>query len=162
TGSAQLIAHAEDISVLGDGPEGVPLLVLLGATSVLSVPVSDGERIYGALTLARHADEGHFEMADLGLMEELGEQLALAIKVDRTVRRRSEITDALRATLLPAELPSLPGIDIATVHLVAESPEMGGDFYDAYRSGPGWAVSIGDVGGRGEGVAAVGAAARHA
>src|SRR5215472_10179411 len=162
TGGSQLIAHAEDASVLGNGPGDVPLLMLLGATSVLSVPVSDGERVYGALTLARQAGQGHFEMADLGLVEELGEQLALAIKVDRMVRRRTELTDALRASLLPAELPSLPGIEIATLHLVAESPEMGGDFYDAYRSGDGWAVSIGDVCGRGEGVAAVGAAARHA
>lgn len=167
SGSSQLIAHAEDAGILGDGPGGVPVLMLLGATSVLSVPLADRERSYGALTLARHAEEGHFEMADLGLMEELGEHLALAIKMDRTAQRRTELNDALRASLLPAGLPSVPGVDVAAVHLPAahassESPEMGGDFYDVYRTGAGWGLSIGDVGGRGEDVAAVGAAARHA
>jgi PAS domain S-box-containing protein len=167
SGSSQLIAHAEDAGILGDGPGGVPVLMLLGATSVLSVPLADGERSYGALTLARQAEEGHFEMADLGLLEELGEHLALAIKTDRTARRRTEVNDALRASLLPAGLPSVPGVEVAAVHLPAahtssESPEMGGDFYDVYRTGAGWGLSIGDVGGRGEDVAAVGAAARHA
>jgi serine phosphatase RsbU (regulator of sigma subunit) len=162
TGSSQLIAHAGDAGLLGDGPGGVPLLMLLGATSVLSVPLTDGDHTYGALTLARHASEGHFEMADLGLVEELGEQLALAIKIDRMVRRRTEINDALRASLLPSALPAIPGVEVATVHTAADSPELGGDFYDVYRTAAGWGVSIGDVGGRGEGVAAAGAAARHA
>jgi serine phosphatase RsbU (regulator of sigma subunit)/PAS domain-containing protein len=163
TGSSQLIAHAEDARILGDGPGGVPLLMLLGATSVLSVPLTDGERTYGALTLARPAKHGHFEMADLGLVEELGVQLALAINVDRMVRRHTGIADALRALLLPPRLPHLPGIEIAVTHLPAtESSAIGGDFYDVYRAGANWAVSIGDVCGRGDGVAAAGATARHA
>jgi serine phosphatase RsbU (regulator of sigma subunit)/PAS domain-containing protein len=164
---SQLIAHVEDAGVLGEGPDGVPLLMLLGATSVLSVPLSDAERAYGALTLARQAEEGHFELADLGLLEELGEQLGLAIRKDRTTRRRTQITDALQASLLPPGLPSVPGVEVASAHLAAahltaENPEMGGDFYDLYRTGAGWGLSIGDVGGRGGDVAAVGAAARHA
>jgi serine phosphatase RsbU (regulator of sigma subunit) len=167
SGSSQLIAHAEDTGILGEGPGQVPLLMLLGATSVLSVPLSDGERTYGALTLARQAEEGHFEMADLGQLEELGEHLALAIKTDRMARRRSEVTHALRASLLPPDLPSVPGVEVAAahlaaVHLAAGDTEVGGDFYDLYRTGAGWGLSIGDVGGRGEDVAAVGAAARHA
>ncbi|HEY5985203.1 MAG TPA: GAF domain-containing protein, partial [Streptosporangiaceae bacterium] len=157
TGSSQLIAHAEDAGILGDGPGGVPLLMMLGATSVLSVPLTDGERTYGALTLARPAKQGHFEMADLGLVEELGEQLALAINVDRMVQRHSGIADALRACLLPPRLPHLPGVEIAATHLPAtENPEMGGDFYDVYRAGSDWALSVGDVCGRGEGVVAAG------
>jgi PAS domain S-box-containing protein len=167
SGSSQLIAHAEDAGILGPGTGDVPLLMLLGATSVLSVPLTDHKRGYGALTLARQAEEGHFEMADLGLMEELGEHLALAIKMDRSARHRTEINDALRASLLPSGLPSVPGVEVAAVHLPAahltsENPEMGGDFYDVYRTSAGWGLSIGDVGGRGEDVAAVGAAARHA
>jgi serine phosphatase RsbU (regulator of sigma subunit)/PAS domain-containing protein len=166
SGSSQLIAHAEDAGILGDGPGGVPLLMLLGSTSVLGVPLAAGERGYGALTLARRPQQGHFEMADLGLVEELGEQLALAIKMDRTARWRTEINDALRASLLPPDLPAVPGIEVAAAHLAAArqaagGAETGGDFYDVYRAGDGWGLSIGDVGGRGEGVAALGTAARH-
>ena len=163
TGSSQLITHADDAGVLGDGPDGVPLLMLLGTTSVLSVPVSDGEHCYGALTLARRPGAGHFEMADLGVVEEIGEQLALAITMDRRVRRLTQVADALRHSLLPRELPGVPGIEAATSHLAAtENPEVGGDFVDAYRTPSGWGVAIGDVCGRGEGVATVSAAARHA
>jgi serine phosphatase RsbU (regulator of sigma subunit)/PAS domain-containing protein len=167
SGSSQLIAHADDTGILGEGPEGMPLLMLLGATSVLSVPLTDGENSYGALTLARRPEHGHFQMADLGLVEELGEQLALAIRLDRRARRRMETTDALRASLLPPGLPTVPGVEIVAGHLsaarlAAGSFELGGDFYDVYRTGAGWGLSIGDVGGRGEGVAALGAAARYA
>jgi len=135
----------------------------LGATSLLSVPLSDGGLCYGALTLARHPSAGHFEIADLGLVEEIGEQLALAITMDRKVRRQAQVADALRYSLLPRELPAVPGAEVATTHLAAtENPEVGGDFFDVYRTSEGWGVAIGDVSGRGEGVAAASAAARHA
>jgi serine phosphatase RsbU (regulator of sigma subunit)/PAS domain-containing protein len=163
SGSSQLIAHAEDTGLLGAGTTEVPLLMQLGATSVLSVPLSEGKHTYGVLTLARDAGQGPFEMADLGLIEELGEHIALANKVDRAVRRNAEIAGALRGSLLPFELPGIPGIEVATAHIAAsESEGLGGDFYDVYRTRTGWGMSIGDVGGRGEGVAAVGTAARHA
>ena len=163
TGSSQLITRADDAGILGESPDGVPLLMQLGATSVLSVPLSDGGHCYGALTLARHPSAGHFEIADLGLVEEIGEQLALAITMDRKVRRHTQVADALRYSLLPRELPGVPGVEVATMHLAAtENPEVGGDFFDVYRTPKGWGVAIGDVCGRGEGVAAASAAARHA
>lgn len=163
SGSSQLIARAGDAGLLGEGPDGVPLLMLLGATSVLSVPLTDGEQAHGTLTLARHASTGHFDLADLGLVEEIGEQLALAIKMDRAVRRHSQIATALRDSLLPRQLPAIPGVEVATAHLTATgSPEVGGDFFDVYRTCSGWGVAIGDASGRGEGVTAVSAATRHA
>ncbi|HEY7145245.1 MAG TPA: SpoIIE family protein phosphatase [Streptosporangiaceae bacterium] len=163
SGSSTLIAHAEDTDILGTGPGGVPLLMRLGATSLLSVPLSDGEHGYGVLTLARQPGEGPFEIADLGLVEELGEQLALAIKVDRMFRRRTEIADALQASLLPRQLPVLPGVEIAAAYVAAtEGLDVGGDFYDVYPSPGGWGMAIGDVCGKGEEAAAVTAAARHA
>jgi serine phosphatase RsbU (regulator of sigma subunit)/PAS domain-containing protein len=163
SGSSMLIAHAEDAGLLGTGAGDVPLLMQLGATSLLCVPLSDGEQSYGVLTLARRANEPHFEIADLGLVEELGEQLALAIRVDRMFRRRTEIADSLQASLLPRELPAVPGVEIAAAYVAAtEGLEVGGDFYDVYRTPDGWGVSIGDVCGKGEHAAAVTAAARHA
>lgn len=163
SGSSLLIAHAEDAGILGAGPQGVPVMMMLDATSVLCVPLSDGEHSYGTLTLARNASEGHFEMADLGVVEELGEQLALAIRVDRMFRRHTEIADALQSSLLPRELPAIPGVEIAAAYVAAtEGLEVGGDFYDVYRTPGGWGVAIGDVCGKGEEAAAVTAAARHA
>ena len=163
SGSSMLVAHAEDVAILGTGADRVPLLMQLGATSLLCVPLSDGEQSYGVLTLARRPDEPHFEIADLGLVEELGEQLALAIRVDRMFRRRTEIADSLQASLLPRELPAIDGIEIAAAYVAAtEGLDVGGDFYDVYLTPGGWGVSIGDVCGKGEDAAAVTAAARHA
>ncbi len=163
SGSSLLIAHAEDAALLGAGPDGIPFLALLGATSVLTVPLSDGERSYGALTLAREAGGGYFGTADVGIVEEIGEHLALAIRVDRMLRQSNEVADALQAGLRPTELPAVPGVEIAAAHLDAtSSPGPGGDFYNVYRTPGGWGVAIGDVCGKGKGAAAVTAAARHA
>jgi serine phosphatase RsbU (regulator of sigma subunit)/PAS domain-containing protein len=163
SGTSLLTAHTEDTGLLGTGADGVPFLSRLDATSVLSVPLSDGERSYGALTLARVAGGGYFGTGDVGLVEEIGEHLALAIRVDRLLRQRSDVADALRAGLRPPRLPAIPGVEIAAAHQDATaSPGPGGDFYSVYRSPGGWGVAIGDVAGKGEGAAAVTAAARHA
>ncbi len=163
SGRPALIAHVDDAGVLGDGQDGEPLLAKLNATSVLSVPLSDGENRYGVLTLVRRAADGHFKVADLALVEEFGAQMALAIKVARTFRRRSDTADALAASLLPRKMPEIPGVKHAATYIAAaEDPEVGGDFYDIYQTPAGWGLAIGDVCGKGEEAAAVTAAARHA
>ena len=163
SGQPVLIAHAEDAGLLGPGPGDIPLLMLLGSTSVLSVPITDGEKRYGVLTLAKRGGEGHFDIADLGLVSELGEQLALAIRVDHMFRRRTEVADALQASLLPRRLPEIAGVELAAAYIAAsEGVEIGADFYDVYRTPAGWGMSVGDVCGKGEEAAAVTAAARHA
>jgi serine phosphatase RsbU (regulator of sigma subunit)/PAS domain-containing protein len=161
--SSLLLTHAEDTDTLGAGPDGVPLVMLLGATSVLCVPLSDSEQSYGALTLLRQGSEGHFGMADVAVAEEIGEQLALAIRADRMFRRRSAIAEALQASLLPAELPQPPGVEIAAAHIAAsDGPDVAGDFYDAYQTPAGWGIATGDVCGPGREAVAVSSAARHA
>jgi serine phosphatase RsbU (regulator of sigma subunit)/PAS domain-containing protein len=160
---SQLLTHLEDVSVLGNTAAGVPVLNLLDATSALCVPLSDGQRSYGALTLVRRADQRPLEVADLGLVEELGEQVALAMKVDRMFVRRTEVVEALQASLLPRAVPPVPGVEIATAYVTAtEGVDVGGDFYDVYPSPGGWGVAIGDVQGKGEEAATVTAMARHA
>jgi serine phosphatase RsbU (regulator of sigma subunit)/PAS domain-containing protein len=162
SGSAMVIAHAEDHGALGDGTDGTPLLLLLGATSLLCVPITDGERSYGVLTLAAQAGRGHFVIADVGLVEELGEHLALAIRIDRLFRQRTEVANTLQASLLPRVVRQVPGTRMAAAHVAATTDaEVGADFYDVYPARDGWGIAIGDVCGRGEDAAAVSAAARH-
>ena len=162
SGHPALIAHAEDAGILGSGLDGEPLLSKLDATSVLSVPLTDGEDRYGVLTLVRRAG-GHFKVADLALVTELGEQMALAIRVNRMFRRRADTVEALHGSLMPRRRPQIPGVEIAATYLAAaEDPEVGGDFYDVYQTPDGWGLAVGDVCGMGEEAAAVTAAARHA
>jgi serine phosphatase RsbU (regulator of sigma subunit)/PAS domain-containing protein len=158
-----LLAHADDAGVLGVTPDEMPLLVLIGTTSLLSVPITDGATSYGALTLARTAGEKRFDIADLGLAEQLGEHLGVAIRVDRMFRHRSAVAEALQGSLLPARLPDVPGLDLFAVYQPAsEGLEVSGDFYDVFPVTDGWAITVGDVCGKGQEAAAMTAAARHA
>jgi len=162
-GRSVVLAHTQDPGILGATAEGTPLLMLLGVTSLLSVPISDGATCYGVLTLARQAGEGRFEIAELGLAEELGEHLGVAIRVDRMFRHRSAVAEALQGSLLPARLPDVPGLDLSAAYLPAgEGLEVSGDFYDVFPVQGGWAITLGDVCGKGQEAAAMTAAARHA
>jgi len=158
-----LLAHVDDPGGLGRGPDGTPLLMMLGATSVISVPIFDGSTGYGTLTLARQAAQGPFGVADLGLAEELGRHLAIAIRVDRVFRQRSQVAEALQASLIPAGLPRAPGLEFAAAYVGAtQFQEISGDFYDVFKARDGWAIAVGDVCGKGQEAAAMTAAARHA
>jgi serine phosphatase RsbU (regulator of sigma subunit) len=163
TGRSAALAHVDDAGVLGTAPDGTPLLMLLGATSLLSVPISDGGTGYGVLTLARQAAEGRFTLADLALAGELGEHLGVAIRVDRMFRHRSAVAEALQGSLLPARLPEVPGLELSAAYVPAsEGGEVSGDFYDVFPVQGGWALTVGDVCGKGQEAAAMTAAARHA
>ena len=162
-GTSILLAHADDPGILGVTPDETPLLMLLGTTSLLSVPITDGATIYGALTLARTAGEGRFEVADLGLAEQFGQHLGVAVRVDRMFRHHSAVAEALQGSLLPATLPDVPGLDLYAAYLPAsEGLEVSGDFYDVFPVAGGWAIVVGDVCGKGQEAAAMTAAARHA
>jgi len=162
-GRSVVLAHADDPGILGTTPDGAPLLMLLGVTSLLSVPISDGTTTYGVLTLGRQATEGHFEIAELGLAQELGEHLGVAIRVDRMFRHRSAVAEALQGSLLPARLPDIEGLDLSAAYVPAgEGLEVSGDFYDVFPVQGGWAITVGDVCGKGQEAAAMTAATRHA
>ncbi len=163
-GKSVLLAHVDEPRALGAGPDGTPLLMMLGATTLICVPISDGTNGYGTLTLARRADAGQFAVADLALADQLGEHLAISIRVDRMFRHRSEVAEALQASLLPARLPAtVPGLEFAAAYAGATQwQEISGDFYDVFPSKGGWAIAIGDVCGKGQDAAAMTAAARHA
>lgn len=163
TGQTLLLSHADDEQALGATADGLPLLTVLDAASLVSVPVTDGSAQHGVLTLIRRADAGQFSIADAALAEEFGALLGRAITARRALRQRTEAADALRASLLPPVLKSVPGVEIASAHLApTRGREVGGDFYDVYPTPGGWGVAIGDVCGKGEDGAAATAAARHA
>jgi serine phosphatase RsbU (regulator of sigma subunit) len=158
-----LLASVDDPALLGVTADGMPLLMRLGVTSVLSVPITDGTEGYGTLTLARLPADGRFEIADLALVEEIGQHLGVAVRVDRMFRHRSAVAEALQASMLPARLPDIPGLDLSAAYLPAgEGLEVSGDFYDVFPVQDGWGITIGDVCGKGQEAAAMTAAARHA
>ncbi len=78
-GQSLLFPLIEDEAVLGHAESGAPLLAMLGAGSLLSVPLRGSRGVRGALTLIRRSNRGSFRLADLGLIEEIGEHIGLAL-----------------------------------------------------------------------------------
>ncbi|WP_159941521.1 MULTISPECIES: GAF domain-containing protein [unclassified Nocardiopsis] len=78
-GQSLLFPLIEDEGVLGHAASGAPLLAMLGAGSLLSVPLRGSRGVRGALTLIRRSNRGSFRLADLGLIEEIGEHIGLAL-----------------------------------------------------------------------------------
>lgn len=157
-----LLPHVEDQAGLGISRDGTPLLMALRATSLLVVPVADGNASYGALTLVRSVSSGPFTLAEQALAEDLAGHLAVSMRVDQVFRSRAETAEALQASLLPEGLPEVPGLELAASYIGATRwQELSGDFYDVFRTPAGWAVAMGDVCGIGQEAAAMSAAARH-
>ncbi|GAA0548032.1 SpoIIE family protein phosphatase [Actinomadura livida] len=162
TRQSALRPHLENLDVLGVCPDGQPVCGKIGVTSVLSVPIEDGDRAIGTITLAASGEYGPFDLMDLGVVQRLGRYLALVIRAARLYRRRAEVAETLQAGLLPKALPAIPGVSVAAKYLTAtHGSEVGGDFYDVFRTESGWGLILGDVCGKGEDAAAVTAAARH-
>ena len=73
------------------------------------------------------------------------------------------MAEALQGSLLPTTLPEVPGLDLSAAYVPAsEGLEVSGDFYDVFPVQGGWAITVGDVCGKGQEAAAMTAAARHA
>jgi len=162
SGRSVLRAHLEDLNALGASPAGPPVCGLIEASSLISVPLDDGERRHGTLTLTVSGEQGPFDLMDLGLVERLARNLALVIRAGRRYRSRTMVAERLRAGLLPRELPPIPGTELAGRHHPAtRDTGFGGDFYEVFTTGSGWGLVLGDVCGKGEDAAAVTAAAKH-
>ena len=73
------------------------------------------------------------------------------------------LAETLQASLIPPDMPVVPGLDVAGAYRPAgRGDEVGGDFYDVFETGRNeWAAVLGDVCGKGAGAAAVTALARY-
>jgi sigma-B regulation protein RsbU (phosphoserine phosphatase) len=107
---------------------------------------------------------------------DLPDEVAFVASIsDITNRRRAEqalvesredfahLAQTLQASLLPPELPYVPGLDLAAHYRPAgDGSEVGGDFYDIFEIRPGeWALMIGDVEGKGPAAATLTALVRY-
>nr|WP_313896716.1 SpoIIE family protein phosphatase [Streptomyces sp. GC420] len=132
-----------------------------GETVVL--PLVARNRVIGMLTLGKPADD-HFRQEILELAEDLSRRAALALDNSRLYSERMAISQSLQRSLLPPELPVVPGVEVDVIYRAAgEGNEVGGDFYDLFpiRDGA-YGFAIGDVCGTGPEAAAVTGLARHA
>jgi PAS domain S-box-containing protein len=131
--------------------------------STMIVPLSARGRVFGAMSLVWAESGNSYSEDDLPLVEALAARAGLAIDNARLFRERDHISRALQRSLLPPELPTIPGIELAARYRASgEGNEVGGDFYDVFETGRGnWALAIGDVCGKGPEAASLMGVARY-
>ncbi|MFE6750480.1 SpoIIE family protein phosphatase [Kitasatospora purpeofusca] len=133
---------------------------LLGETVVL--PLTARNRVIGLLALGTPAGV-RFRQEVLELAEDLSRRAALALDNSRLYSERTATSQALQRSLLPPDLPDIPGVEVDVYYQAAgEGNEVGGDFYDLFpiREGT-YGFAIGDVCGTGPEAASVTGLARH-
>jgi serine phosphatase RsbU (regulator of sigma subunit) len=86
----------------------------------------------------------------------------LVIARERARARSERTARTLQESLLPGELPPIPGCEVAAQFTPGTAGDLvGGDFYDVFELGPRrWALVLGDVCGKGPEAAALTAMAR--
>ena len=97
------------------------------------------------------------------ILVQLAQMASAAIENARRYEREKSIAQTLQSSLLPPKLPEVPGIEAAARYWAGgEGIDVGGDFYDLFRTSSGdWAVVIGDVCGKGPEAAALTSLARY-
>ncbi|MEE1926579.1 SpoIIE family protein phosphatase [Streptomyces sp. TRM 70351] len=152
---------------LGDDSGSAPGTSLATASAVggetVVMPLVARNRVIGMLTLGKPTDE-RFRQEILELAEDLSRRAALALDNARLYSERTAISQSLQRSLLPPELPDVPGVEVEVIYRAAgEGNEVGGDFYDLFpiRDGA-YGFAVGDVCGTGPEAAAVTGLARHA
>ena len=134
----------------------------LGLQDSLVVALRARGRTLGAMELGFAEPLGEGGPALISLLEEVGRRAGLALDNARLYTERDHQARVLQRSLLPAELPSIPGLEVAARYRPAGAGnEVGGDFYDGFQSRDGWTLVIGDVCGKGAEAAAVTALARY-
>jgi serine phosphatase RsbU (regulator of sigma subunit) len=130
--------------------------------SMCAVPLIVDERRLGALRFS-FTEARLFDAEERNFVQAMAAQTAQALDRANLHRQRVEVAQRLQRSLLPPELPSLPGMTVrAAYQSVTEEMDVGGDFYDVWPCGSHrWAVAIGDVCGTGPEAAVVTAVVRH-
>jgi serine phosphatase RsbU (regulator of sigma subunit) len=117
----------------------------LGAGDALVLALAARGRVFGAMTLVRTGVWGFSIEEELTALD-LARRASLAIDNSRLYALQRGAAETLQAGLL-TQLPTLHGATLAGRYVPAsEAAEVGGDWYDAFRtSGGGAALVIGDV-----------------
>jgi PAS domain S-box-containing protein len=143
-------------------PEHLRMLRQFEISSYLVVPlVADGEGV-GIMTLV--ACQGRrLEADDVDLAVELGRRAGSAVEKARLYSELRETTRVLQTTLMPPSLPEIPGVTLSAHYQSGTAGlDIGGDFYDVFRTGRDrWWIVLGDACGKGPAAAALTAEARY-
>jgi PAS domain S-box-containing protein len=165
TGRPEMIAEIPESVLVESAPDpGFLEIVLgLGLRSAMVVPMVARGRTLGAITLVSAESGRRYDEGDLVFAQEVARRAALAVDNARLLQEIRRVATRLQESLLPPALPEISGLEVeGRYRWAGEGNEVGGDFYDVFDTGDGsWALTIGDVCGKGVEAAVVTSLARH-
>ena len=149
-----------------------PMLHMQGALREIAVELIgvSGARVPMLINAVLKRDDDGQPLVIRTVMFDATERLAYEREL-RDARRRAEESEAQARTLaetlqksfLPTDILTVPGLDVGGAYRPAgDGSEVGGDFYDVFRTGPQTCgIVLGDVCGKGATAAVVTALARY-
>ncbi len=166
TGISELFPDITDaqLAAVARSEEHLALLRTLEIRSLLMVPMRVPSHTIGLMTLATAESRRRLGDADVDLAEQLGRRAAVAVENSRLHTKLAGIAETLQQSLLPDELPEIPGWEVASLYRPAETEQridVGGDFYEFFEHNGTWFAIVGDVTGKGVTAASMTALMRH-
>ena len=166
--TGEMVTHSslpeEMLGTFGYKRPELDLIKRTRPSSVMVVPLKARGTVLGALSMWILDPSREHSTGSQNVALRLAHRAALALDNARLHEQQAHIAQVLQGALRPRTLPEIGGFESATRFLAAggDAYEVGGDFFDAFRSGSGtWTVVIGDVCGKGPEAAALTALARY-
>ena len=165
----QALARREGLVIIDAASEGKASgsdsLLMMGLRSVLCVPITFRNEIFGVVQLDGRPGGGPFTESELGTALGFAAQIGMSIAYVRLHKRelKRELLDRdltlarrVQQDFLPQRPPEVPGYGFAVEYTPAQA--VGGDFFDFIQLSPTHvAVIAGDVSGKGVSAAIFGA-----
>jgi hypothetical protein len=127
--------------------------------SAAAFPMIARGRMLGTISFFHPAS---YERSQLAILEDLTGRAALAFDNARLYAERDHVAHTLRRSLMPAALPVIPGLELASYFRpMGAGSDVGGDFYDVVGNGASCWLVVGDVCGKGAEAAALTGFLRH-
>ncbi|MFE9958593.1 PP2C family protein-serine/threonine phosphatase [Micromonospora sp. NPDC005299] len=125
-----------------------PVLLKTGVRSLLGVPIMSRGDLVGVLHVGTLSPR-QFTLDDVHLLELVADRVSLAGNARANTLDQAAAL-ALQRSLIPAELPRLPHLELAGRYVPGHASGVGGDWYDVFTLPSGWlGVVVGDVAGHG-------------
>lgn len=125
-----------------------PVLLQTGVRSLLGVPIMARGELVGVLHVGTLSPR-QFTLEDVHLLELVADRVSMAGSARANTLDQAAAL-ALQRSLIPAELPRLPDLEMAGRYVPGHASGVGGDWYDVFTLPSGWlGVVVGDVAGHG-------------
>jgi hypothetical protein len=119
-------------------------------------------RTRGAISFLQLRGNARHDPNLLAVLEDLAGRSAMAFDNARLYAERAQVAQTLRRSLMPASLPAIPGLELASYFRPSGTgSEVGGDFYDVFGGPESCWLIVGDVCGKGAEAAALTGFLRH-